>query len=287
MALVLDVDETSVIRLLKQLVRINSVNPHIDDGPGEREISDFIAEHLKSLGLEVHRQDVVDGRQNIIGVLKGESDGLTLMMNGHIDTVGISGMTIDPFKPVTDGNRIYGRGTCDMKGSIAGMIGAIDAIVNSGIELNGTLLITAVVDEEWASKGTEKLVEDYRSDVAIVGEPTGGQIVIAHKGFVCVEIKAYGKAAHGSIPDMGINAIENMARLICAFNRLREIYSCRKHKLLGSPSVYCSLIEGGADCSVIPDFRRLLLEKRTIPGETGSTTIGEVKSFTRLQTWIL
>lgn len=264
----LKIGRDDVVRLLKNLIKIKSVNPHMEDGTGEEEISNFIADHLKSIGMEVYTQDVVDDRFNVIGILRGEGGGRNLMMNGHTDTVGVKRMAIKPFKPFIENDNIHGRGACDMKGPLAGMITAVKALVNSGIKLRGDLLISAVVDEEYESIGTEKLIQEYYSDAVIVGEPTNFQLGVAHKGFVWLEIETRGKAAHGSVPENGIDAIANMAKIISRMHSLERVYAKKKHDLVGVPKIHMSMIEGGSEWSVIPDFCRLKLERRTIPGET-------------------
>lgn len=271
----LKIDRDDVTRLLKKLIEIESVNPSVEGGIGESEISNFIADHLKSIGMEVYTQDVVDDRFNVIGILRGEGGGRNLMMNGHTDTVGVKGMTIDPFKPFIENDNIHGRGACDMKGPLAGMITAVKALVNSGIKLNGDLLISAVVDEEYESIGTEKLIQEYRSDAVIVGEPTNFQIGISHKGFVWLEIETFGKAAHGSVPEKGIDAIAKMAKIISRIPSLEKAYVKKKHDLVGVPKIHTSMIKGGSEWSIVPDFCRLKLERRTIPGETSSIVIDE------------
>jgi len=271
----LKIDRDGVVGLLRKLIEIESVNPHMEGGTGEEEISRFIADHLRSIGMEVYTQDVGDDRFNVIGILRGEADGRNLMMNGHTDTVGVKGMTIDPFKPFIENENIHGRGACDMKGPLAGMITAAKALVDSGVKLRGDLLISAVVDEEYKSIGTEKLLREYRSDAVIIGEPTDFQISIAHKGFVWLEIETRGKAAHGSIPEKGVDAIAKMAKIISRMRSLEKMYTRKKHDLVGVPKIHTSMIEGGSEWSVVPDFCRLKLERRTIPGETSSLVIEE------------
>ena len=136
------------------------------------------------------------------------------MFNGHMDTVGTSYMTVNPFRPVFRTGRIYGRGACDMKGSLAAMMSAILALANLNEPLDGDVIFSGVVDEEHGSKGTSKLVERFRSDAAIVGEPTDLDIAIAHKGYAWLEVETLGKEAHGSVPERGVDAIEKMATLV-------------------------------------------------------------------------
>ena len=167
------VDESDAIELLKSLVRINSVNPSLVPGaPGEAEITEHIGEFLRGLGLETRVEEVEPGRPNAVGVLKGTGGGHTLMLNGHTDTVGIDYMEIDPLDPAVKDGRMYGRGTIDMKGGLVAILAATKAVVDSGAELRGDLVVAAVCDEEYASIGIERVVEEVRADAAIVGEPT-------------------------------------------------------------------------------------------------------------------
>ena len=271
----LKVSKSDVVYLLKNLIKINSVNPHMN-GKGEGEISNFIANYLESFGVEVDMQKVADDRFNVIGILRGESDGPNLMLNGHSDTVGFEDMKIDPFVPFIENDNIHGRGACDMKGPLAGMIIAVKTLTHSDIRLKGNLLFSAVVDEEYKSIGTEKLIKKYQPDAVIVGEPTNFEIAISHKGFVWLEIVTYGKAAHGSIPEAGVDAITNMSKIISRICKLKKTYSNKRHKLVGTPKIHTSTIEGGTEWSVIPALCRLQLERRTIPGETSSMVFEEI-----------
>jgi len=273
---ILEIDRDYLVRLLKKLIEIQSVNPHVEGGAGEVEISNFIADHLESVGMEVNTQDVVDDRFNVIGVLRGRGGGRSLMMNGHTDTVGGKGMTIEPFKPFIEDDNMHGRGACDMKGPLAGMITAVKALVDSGVKLGGDLFISAVVDEEYKSIGTQRLIREYRSDAVIVGEPTNLQIGIAHKGFIWLEIETRGKAAHGSVPEKGIDAIAKMAKIISRLSTLEESYAEKRHNLVGFPKIHTSMIQGGSEWSIVPDFCRLRLERRTVPGETSSMVTDEL-----------
>jgi len=274
----LKVEREDVISLLRKLIKIESANPNIEGGTGEAEISNFIADHLETIGMEVYTQDVIDDRFNVIGILRGEGEGPSLMLNGHTDTVGTKGMTIDPFEPFLENDNIHGRGSCDMKGPLTGMITGVNVLARSGIKLKGDLLISAVVDEEYKSRGTERLIQEYCSDAVIIGEPTDFKIGIAHKGFIWLEIEVRGKAAHGSVPEKGVDAIVNMAKIVSSLSILEKSYAKKKHDLLGTPNIHMSMIKGGSDWSIIPDFCRLKLEKRTIPGET-STAADEINQI--------
>jgi acetylornithine deacetylase len=187
--------------LLKALVAANSVNPSLVAGaPGEAEAAEVAREALVAAGLDVVLQEAAPGRPNVIGVLEGREPGPTLMFCGHLDTVGVEGMT-DPFVPRVDRGRLYGRGSQDMKGGVAAMIAAAGTLARRWTR--GRLVVAAVVDEEHMSLGAETLVRDWRADMAIVTEPTDLQVAIGHKGFAWVEVVTAGRAAHGSRPEEG------------------------------------------------------------------------------------
>ncbi|MGD0423127.1 MAG: ArgE/DapE family deacylase [Candidatus Bathyarchaeia archaeon] len=267
----INVDRKYVIQLLEDLVTTNSINPSIGHGPGELELSNLLCERLRSIrGLEVHRQVVGGQRSNVIAILKGAGGGRSLMLNGHMDTVGVEGMTIKPFLPSVEQGRLSGRGACDMKGGIAAMIGAVKTIAESPTRLRGDLMFAAVVDEEHMSLGTKKLTEEYKADAAIVGEPTRLRIATAHKGFSWLEIETRGKAAHGSVPEKGRDAIVYASMVALEMKNLQRRLSTRTHPLLGSPKIHTSTIEGGTDWSTVPDRCLLRIERRTLPGETSS-----------------
>jgi acetylornithine deacetylase len=262
------INSSELTGTLKELIKIDSVNPLlVPGGAGEAKIAAFIADFLENLGLKVDICEVEEGRPNVVGVLHGQDSGLSLILNGHMDTVGTEGM-VDPFNPRVEGNRIYGRGSADMKGGLASILHAVKAVVDSEVDLKGDLIVAFVVDEEYTSSGTEKLMESFKTDGAVVCESTGLEIGIAHKGFVWLEIKTYGKAAHGSRPEKGIDAIAKMGKFLVELDDFgSKVLSERSHKLLGSPSVHSSIIEGGRELSTYPDQCKLKLERRTIPGE--------------------
>ena len=274
------IEREAVEGILRSLVSINSINPYVEKGAGEKEIAEHIGERLKQLGLKVTMQNVVDGRQNVIGLLRGSGDGPSLMLNGHLDTVGVEGMKANPFEPRVDtGGNLHGRGACDMKGSLSAMIAAIEWVVREEIELRGDLFFTGAVDEEYKARGTMKIAESFRADAAIVGEPTGLDIAIAHKGFVWLHVVTHGRAAHGSVPEEGIDAIEKMGKLVVSMDELRKMYGRARHPLLGTPKIHTSTISGGSEWSVIPERCDLAIERRTLPGENESTVVQEISSL--------
>ena len=268
------------IRLLRELVAVNSVNPTLVRGaPGEREIADLIAVEMRRGGLDVSIETVTHGRPNVVGVLEGRAAGRTLMFCGHTDTVGVTGM-IDPFTPVERDGRLYGRGAQDMKGGVAAMIGAASAIAEHGDLASGRLVVAAVVDEEHSSIGADALVKSWRADAAIVTEPTGLEIAIGHKGFAWVDIVVEGKAAHGSRPADGQDAILRLGRVLSRLEALdRTVQARPPHPLVGTGSLHASIIEGGRELSSYPDRATLQMERRTLPGEPESIALYEVREI--------
>ncbi len=255
------------IALLQRLVRVNSVNPSLVPGAaGEQAAADAVAAHMRGMGLEVHLQEVVPGRPNVIGVLDSGAPGRSLMFCGHIDTVGVEGMTA-PFEPRIENGRLYGRGSQDMKSGVAAMIDAARVAAERGFEA-GRLIIAVVVDEEYASVGADALVREWRADAAVVTEPTDLQIGVAHKGFAWLEVETRGRAAHGSRPADGKDAIIAMGRVLAQLGELdRQLQAQPPHPRLGTASLHASIVRGGRELSSYPDECRLEMERRTIPGE--------------------
>ena len=257
-----------VIRLLKDLVAIDSVNPALVAGAnGEAAVARALLAELQRIGLPTDIQELAPGRPNVVGVLEGRAPGRSLMLCGHIDTVGVAGMT-RPFDPIERGGRVYGRGAQDMKSGVAAMIDAVRVIVESGGLASGQVIIAAVVDEEHGSIGADALVTRWRADAGVVTEPTGLQVAVAHKGFEWVLVETEGRAAHGSRPADGRDAIMRMGRVLNALETLdRDLQRGRAHPMVGSASLHASLIEGGRELSSYPDRCTLQIERRTIPGE--------------------
>jgi len=275
------VDRSETVELLKSLVRINSVNSTLVEGaPGEAEIAEHIAGFMQSMGLQTRLEEVEPGRQNVVGVLKGAGGGPTLMLNGHMDTVGIDYMEIDPLDPIVKNGRLYGRGANDMKGGLAAILAATKALVDSGVKIRGDLIVAGVCDEEYASIGTERLMEEVRPDAAVIGEPTGLQILVAHKGFAWVDVETRGVAAHGSRPEIGVDAIAKMGKVLVEIERLQEeVLPRKRHRLVGSPSVHASTIHGGRELSTYPDHCKLQVERRLIPGEEQRDVDAEMEAL--------
>jgi acetylornithine deacetylase len=268
---------SAVVELTRQLVAIESINPELGTGgSGEAELARFVAEWCDRAGLETSLSEAAPGRPNVVAVARGTGDGRSLMLNAHMDTVGVAGMT-EPFSARLEGDRLYGRGSHDMKGSLAACMLATAAAKERG--LSGEVILTAVSDEEVASVGTEAIAASLRADGAIVTEPTDMQVAVAHRGFVHLEIETIGRAAHGSRPQLGIDAIAKMGRVLTGIEELdRRLRAEPTHAHLGSGSVHASLIEGGQEYSSYPARCIVQAERRTIPGETVELAVGELRS---------
>ena len=267
-------------RLLNDLVSINSINPDLVPGsPGEEEVAHYIANWLKHADLEVELRESKAGRPNVIGIARGTGEGKTLLLNGHMDTVGVAGMP-DGHQPRIQDGRLYGRGAYDMKGGLAAcMLAVVEAKKQ---RLRGDVIFTGVVDEEYASLGTMDLAKHLGADAAIIAEPTELQLIIAHRGFVWLEVETIGKAAHGSRPDLGVDAIVKMGKVLLELGRLdQNLRANPTHPLLTSGSVHASLIQGGQELSSYPDRCLLSVERRTLPGETPEAVEAELQDIVR------
>jgi len=268
------------IRLLRDLVAIDSVNPSlVPGGAGEKNIADAVAAELRKTGMDVQIQQAEADRPNVIGILEGRSPGRSLMLCGHLDTVGVAGMSA-PFDPVERDGKLYGRGAQDMKGGVAAMISVAQKLASSGGLNSGSLILAAVADEEYASIGASALVTSYKADAAVVLEPSDLVIGVAHKGFSWVEIITEGIAAHGSRPADGKDAILAMGQVLSKLREQDRALQTRKpHPLLGTGSLHASLITGGRELSTYPDRCILQMERRTIAGESMDTALHEVENL--------
>jgi acetylornithine deacetylase len=268
-----------VISLLRDLVAIDSVNPSLVPGAaGEAQVANAVAAHLQRIGLDVHVQEAAPGRPNVIGVLDGVERGRSLMFCGHLDTVGVAGMHA-PFDPVERDGRLYGRGSQDMKAGVAAMIDAVRLARERGFR-KGRIVIAAVVDEEYASIGADALVNHWTADGAIVTEPTDLQVGVGHKGFAWATIETRGRAAHGSRPADGRDAILRMGRVLDRLERLdAKLQALPPHPLIGAGSLHASIIQGGRELSSYPDRCVLQVERRTVPGESGQTFESEIEAM--------
>ena len=266
--------------LLAALVAIDSVNPAlVPGGAGEAEIAAFVAAWLTEQGLEVTVDEPLAGRPSVVGVARGTGGGASLMLNAHLDTVNVDGME-RPHDPVVRDGRLYGRGAYDMKGGLAAIMAAGAAAARD--RLAGDVIVTAVADEEHASEGVQSVLRRWRADACIVTEPTHLRACVAHKGFVWAQLETRGRAAHGSRPDLGVDAIVGMAPALAGIPALQRRLQARPHPLLGAGSLHASLIAGGQELSSYPERCVLDVERRTVPGESAQDVERELHELLAL-----
>jgi acetylornithine deacetylase len=260
--------------LLAELVSIDSVNSAlVEGGAGEAEVARFVAGWAEEAGLAVEIVEPVAGRPSVVATARGEAGGRSLMLNAHLDTVGVAGMAA-PHEPRVRGGRLYGRGSYDMKGGLAACMLATAAAARAG--LPGDVVLAAVSDEEHSSIGVQAVVEGFKTDACVVTEPTSLRVCVAHKGFAWWRITAHGRAAHGSRPDLGSDAIARMGPVLTRLAELDRSLESRTHPLVGRASVHASLIEGGQELSSYPQRCVLDVERRTLPGEAGESVAAEL-----------
>jgi acetylornithine deacetylase/succinyl-diaminopimelate desuccinylase-like protein len=271
-----------ITQLLGELIAIPSVNPAFlpagDSRAGEGRLADHVAELAARGGLEVERQLVEPGRSNLLARLTPAGRvKRRVLLAPHMDTVG--GEAPDLFDPRLKGGRMYGRGACDTKGSLAAMLTALLGLAQApGRPRETEIVLAALIDEENAQLGSRALASSgLRADLALVGEPTRLQVVTAHKGDVWLELETRGRAAHGARPELGRNAVQSMARVVDFIEtryarRLRK----RRHPLLGCPTVNVGTICGGAQPNIVPDRCSIRIDRRTLPGETEASVRREI-----------
>lgn len=292
-------------QLLRELIALPSVNPAFLPGraelTGEQRVADFLAFTADRAGLELEWQEVFPGRSNLLARLTpaGGKVRRRILLAPHMDTVGVDGEA--RFKPVAKAGRLHGRGACDTKGSIAVYLSAMLAVAESGSRPQETeIVLTALVDEENGQSGSRALVagtllspsskrpkrhsgdKSVPTTLAIVGEPTMLKVVTAHKGDLWLRITTHGKAAHGSKPHLGRNAIHAMARIV---SELETSYAAslrqRTHPLLGHATVNVGTIAGGKQPNIVPDRCNISIDRRTVPGESDAEVCRELRALLR------
>lgn len=279
------VDQEDAISFLQSLIQINSVNP-----PGaELAVAEAIQKRLVNSGLHMELDLVAENRANLLVSLNGDptqnasqDQGKTLVFSGHFDTVPVGGVdwTYPPFAGERVGDRIYGRGTTDMKSGVAAMIIAMECLAKSGITLPGNLLFAGTVGEEVDCLGAKEVARKGQIDHAsaiVVSEPTANQVIVAHKGALWLEVTMLGKTAHGSMPDHGINAIQAIHRFITELNHYQLAYT--PHEILGGSTLNIGMIRGGISVNVVPDQCSVTLDIRTVPGQNHAKILEEIQQL--------
>lgn len=261
-------------KTLADLIRINSVNAFYDGGPGESDLADYLTRFFHQYEIQTTSQPVISesdnvrARNNIIARLPGRNSNRRVILEAHMDTVSVQGMSIPPFEPTVRDGIMFGRGACDTKAGLAGMMHAMVDIKQHGIIPPCDILLAAVVDEEFSFRGVTKFCEQYRADAAIVAEPTELKLVVASKGVLRWRMISQGKAAHSSKCHLGNNAISHMARVVMALEQDHQRLSNSNHPLLGSASCNVGKIQGGVQVNFVPDQCIIEIDRRMLPGET-------------------
>ncbi|MFL5637784.1 MAG: ArgE/DapE family deacylase [Gemmatimonadaceae bacterium] len=264
------------VALARALIKIDSRNPTLaPDSPGEGSCAHALAAVLTEWGFSVELIDAAPGRPNVVARF-GPSGAPALMLNGHLDVVGVEGMVHEPFEAALEGDRIFGRGAADMKGGLAAMCAA--AVHGTASRPKRQIVLSAVVDEEYESLGMRALIRaGVRADAAIITEPTRLAICPAHRGFAWIDIAFKGRAAHGSRYDIGVDAITHAGLVLAELDKLeRARESGPRHPLLGRGSLHASKIRGGVGMSTYPEECELAIERRTLPGESAELAMKEI-----------
>jgi acetylornithine deacetylase/succinyl-diaminopimelate desuccinylase-like protein len=278
---------SGVAQLLAELIALPSVNPAFAGGAGpmtgERRVAEFLAANAAGAGLDVELRSVQPGRPNLLAALSPAGTVRTrILLAAHLDTVHLA--SAEQLIPRQRNGRLYGRGACDTKGSVAAMFTALCALARGHRRPRHTELVFAgLADEEHAQAGSRALAASgLRADLAIVGEPTRLQVVTAHKGSLWLRVETHGRAAHGATPQLGRNAVHTMARVV---EFLQTAYAARLrrrvHPLLGHATVSVGRIGGGGLPNIVPDHCHIEVDRRTLPGETEAGVCRELRALLR------
>lgn len=260
----------------------------------ESRVSDYLVQFFRKLGVEHRRIEIAPGRANVLAILRGTSNDTTILLDAHQDTVPVDGMTIDPFDPRVEGDRVYGRGSCDVKGGMAAMLAAFARMAEIwGDAEDATVIMSCTCDEEATSLGVNALVDSWeepadeqtwwrrKPTMAIVAEPTELDVVVAHKGASRWKIRTSGRACHSSDPSQGVNAIYKMGHVLTALEDYAAALpeKVKPHPLCGSATLSVGRIEGGVSVNTVPDACTIEIDRRVIPREDGWAAIRDVEAF--------
>lgn len=263
---------TSVSGLLRALVQIPSVNPHGSPGvdhPGEQACAEFVADFLRDCGAEVELREVAPGRPNVLGRFPSDHPGKKrVILAPHLDTVSIGGMVIDPFSGEIRDGKLWGRGSTDTKGPMAAMLWSLRELRERIPSLGHEIWFAGLMGEEAGQEGAHAFVKEERADFALIGEPTGRDIVYAHKGALWFKLRTTGHSVHASAPQLGENAIYKMADVLrCIRDEIAPHLASQSHPILGSPTISAGMIRGGTKTNIVPDSCELEVDARTVPGQ--------------------
>jgi len=270
------VNDEQITRLLQDLVRIPSVSPDGDPGTatqntGEGRIAEYVGDFLRKLALDVEVHEVKPGRPNVIGKFTSRGSRKSVAFAPHTDIVSVAGMTIDPFGAEVGDGKLYGRGACDTKGSLAAMLAALTNAVRQREFREGDLDVyfCALMGEESGSHGARTLLQrGFKADFAMAGEPTNCRVVYTHKGAVAFRIITRGKSVHSSMPERGDSAIKKMAHVVeYLLGEYTDSLAQLHHPALGSPTINVGTIRGGSQTNIVPDYCEIEVDRRTLSGE--------------------
>lgn len=272
---------TPVLETLASLISINSINPEWN-GPGEAKVADFVSDFFANIGVEVERDEILPGRENVMIHLAGKDSNRSIVLEAHMDTVSVAGMTISPFEPETESGKMYGRGSCDTKAGLAGMMHAVRAVAEQGAAPPVDVYLAAVIDEEHAFRGVLGAIDWFSKrgilpEAAVVAEPTELRLVRANKGCLRWKIETVGISAHSSKPHLGKNAISTMAEVIRRLDSYHASLVAESHPLLGTPTASVGLIEGGDQVNFVPEHCIIHLDRRLLPGECSDELMEEYR----------
>lgn len=274
-------DRNTLTQTLKEMIAIKSENPFDEEpreGYREKEMGEYLADKMSKLGMAVESREVLPGRPNVFGTIKGSGSGPALMLAGHMDTARTDRYEA-AYHVYEDRGRIYGRGACDMKAGIAAYLEVARLVKASGTRLRGDLIIAGVMDEEFRMLGSQDIGKNGpAAHQGIIGEPTDLTVCPANKGRVSTFIRTFGKAAHSSVPEQGTNAVVQMAKVVQAFSDYNETLLSRPpHPLCGHGRFNPGVISGGVQVNMVPDRCKLEVDRRTLPGETKDAVYKEFR----------
>lgn len=256
-----------ILETLSELVAIPSVNLAYEGGVTEEIVASYVQNFFEARGIGTFRQEVLPGRSNVIALLPGRDTSRRIVLEAHMDTVSVSGMTIPPFTPAIRDGRLYGRGSCDTKAGLAAMMHAVASLREHQFVPACDVWLAAVIDEEFSFQGVLRLCEDLKADAAIVAEPTELRAVVAAKGVLRSKIRTHGVAAHSAKPHLGVSAIRHMTPVLQWLEREADALAARAHPLLGPGTLSVGTIHGGEQINFVPDRCEIAIDRRLIPGE--------------------
>jgi acetylornithine deacetylase/succinyl-diaminopimelate desuccinylase-like protein len=276
------VSRDDVVSLISDLVRIDSVTPWlVEGGAGEKEVAEYFRSYVADLPVEVEVIEIEPGRFNFLATLRGTDNGPSFCLNAHSDTVGFAGWLDSALVPRLEGDRLYGLGSCDDKGCCAVALMVLRHFATVGPKLRGDLIVACVADEEGISIGSEHLATQLHADFAVVLEPHGmHEVVVEHQGFGWLDVNIFGKAAHGSAPDEGVDAIVGLAHVITRLSAFDAVnFAGRPDPKNGRTVFHTGTIKGGTDYATYPSAASLGIEIGTQPGETMQNRVKEIEDI--------